>query len=81
MPIPLEKEFQYYLAHQQELVSKYDGKVVVIRDQKVIGTFDDEMSAIAETSKQHPLGTFLVQTVSAGSAGHTQTFHSRVAFG
>jgi hypothetical protein len=78
MAIPLEKEFQYYLKNQAELVRKYDGKFVVIKNREVIGVYTDEMEAIMETQKTEELGTFLVQRVAPGSAAHTQVFHSRV---
>ncbi len=75
----LEKEFQYYRDHQTELVEKYNGKFVVIKDLKVIGVYDVELDAIKETAKSHELGTFLVQKCEPGKSGYTQTFHSRVA--
>lgn len=81
MESPLEREFEYYLAHQAELVKKYDGKFIVIKDQKVIGAYDDQATAVSETQTDHELGTFLVQMVAPGNEAHTQTFHSRVAFG
>ena len=74
----LEKEFQYYLDHQKELVAKYGGKFVVIKGGAVIGAFDDELTALNETQKKHALGTFLVQKCEPGSESYTQTFHSRV---
>jgi len=72
-------EFNYYLEHQQELVQKYNGKIIVIKDQKVIGIFDSELEAIHEISKEHKLGTFLVQKCEPGKESYTQTYHSRVA--
>jgi sensor histidine kinase regulating citrate/malate metabolism len=80
MASPLEQEFKYYLDHQEELVKKYNGKFIVIKDRKVIRACDSELEAIAETVKEHDLGTFLVQKCEPGSAGYTQTYHSRVAF-
>jgi hypothetical protein len=77
---PLEVEFRYYLEHQDELVKKYDGRFVVIKDKQVIGVFDSELEAIEKTSEKHDLGTFLVQKCESGSGGYTQTYHSRVAF-
>ena len=77
---PLEQEFQYYVEHQDEIIKKHDGKVVVIKDGAVLGVFDDELTAVAETRKDHELGTFLVQRVSPGDSAYTHTFHSRVAF-
>jgi hypothetical protein len=78
----LKKEFDYYIAHQEEMVEKYNGKVIVLSNQKVIGVYDDDLSALMETQKTqtHKPGTFLIQRVTPGKSGYTQTFHSRVGF-
>ncbi len=76
----LKKEFEYYLANQDEMVRQYDGKFIVLKDEKVLGAYDDELTAITETQKTHQLGTFLVQQVSPGTNAYSQTFHSRVVF-
>lgn len=76
----LEKEFKFYLNHQDEMVKKYDGKVVVIKDGVVLGSYDDELDAVTETRKDHTLGTFLVQRVSPGADAYSQTFRSRAVF-
>ena len=80
MSNPLREEFQFYLDHQDEMVEKYDGKYIVIKDGKVLGAYDDELTAVIESKKAHELGTFLVQLVSKGTSAYTQTFHSRVVF-
>ena len=77
----LEEEFNFYLKNQSELVEKYNGKFIVIKGHEVIGVYDDELQAVMETSKQHELGTFLVQKCEPGEESYTQTYHSRVAFG
>jgi hypothetical protein len=79
MSSSLKKEFDYFLAHQEELAQKYAGKVLVIKDQTVLGVFDSELEAIQEVSKTHELGTFLVQNCDYTEETH-QSFHSRVAF-
>ncbi len=76
----LQQEFKFYIEHQDEMVKKYDGKFIVIKDGLVLGAFDDELTAVTETRKAHELGTFLVQRVSPGDAAYSQTFHSRVIF-
>ena len=76
----LEEEFKYYLDHQKELVEKYNGKFVVIKNHEVIGAFDSEIEAIDKTSKEHELGTFLVQKCEPGTESYTQTYHSRAIF-
>lgn len=78
---PLKKDFEFYLAHQGEMVEKYNGKFVVIKDGEVVGAFDNELTAISEAQKKgHKAGTFLVQFVSPGDTAYKQTFHSRVVF-
>jgi hypothetical protein len=76
----LKDEFDYYLANQDELVGKYAGRVIAIKGGKVLGDYDDELTAVTETQKEHKIGTFLVQRVTPGDAAYTQTFHSRVVF-
>lgn len=75
----LEKEFKYYLEHQAELVNKYNGKFIVIKDDKVLGAFASALEAIEKTTEQYELGTFLVQQCEPGNASYTQTYHSRVS--
>ena len=81
MESPLVIEFKYYLANQDDLVAKYDGKFIVLKDKKVLGTYSNQMDAISDMKKQgHKVGTFLVQKVEPGNTAYSQTFHSRVAF-
>ncbi len=80
MTKPLEKEFTYYLENQNELVKKYNGKFIVIKDTEVLGAYDTELEAIDKTTTKYELGTFLVQKCEAGTDSYTATFHSRVAF-
>ena len=76
----LEREFKYYVEHQDELVEKYNGKFIVIKDCNVIAAFDSELEAIERTAEQYELGTFLVQKCELGSESYTQTYHSRAVF-
>ena len=80
MTSPLIKEFNYYLANQDELVAKYRDRFVVIKGGQVIGIHDSELQAFKVTAKDHERGTFLIQHVSPGELEYTQSFHSRVAF-
>ena len=72
------REFQYFIAHQKELVQKHKDKFVVIKNCEVIGVYDNELEAITETQKVQELGTFLVQVCKPGKESYTQTYHSRV---
>lgn len=76
----LREQFEFYLAHQEEFVEQYDGKVIVIKDGALLDVYDSDLEAVTETSKLHELGTFLVQRVSGGDAEYTQHYQSRVVF-
>jgi hypothetical protein len=76
----LEKEFEFYVKNQNELVKKYNGKFIVIKDAQVIGAYDKELEAIEKTIEKHELGTFLVQKCEPGDESYSQTYHSRVIF-
>jgi len=76
----LDKEFQFYLSHQEELVQKYSGKFLVIKDEQIIGIYDTKEDAYIKAQENYELGSFLIQFCENGSDSYTQTFHSRVAF-
>lgn len=76
----LAKEFKYYLKNQEELAKEYNGKYIVIKDEKVLGSFNTIAEAYNDASAHHKVGTFLIQLVSPGNESHIRTFHSRVSF-
>jgi len=78
--ITLEKEFDFFVKNQKELVEKYKGKYVVIKDDKILGVYSSLSEAVEETSKREKLGTFLVQKCEPTNKVYTQNYHSRVSF-
>jgi hypothetical protein len=76
----LDKELQYYIDNQSELVARHRGNFLVIKDQTVIGVYSTEIEAYSETVKKHELGTFLIQECQPGDENYTQTFRTRVIF-
>ena len=80
MSSTLKKEFEWYLENQAELVKKYDGKVLVIKDQNVFGAYDDEFTAYMTAKDELELGTFLIKRCKPGKESYTATYHSRIAF-
>ena len=56
--------FDYYLAHQDDFVEKYNGQVVAIKDNEVLGAYPSYLTALIETEKTHEPETFLLQLVS-----------------
>lgn len=75
----LKKEYKFYQDNQKKFIQKYNGKVLLIVGEKLIGVFDDEESAYKEAINKYELGKFLIQRC-APENETTQTFHSRVIF-
>lgn len=76
----LEKEFEYYLEHQNELLQKYENRYIVIVGSKVVGDYANNEEALIEAKKTYQLGSFLIQKCTEGDSAYTYTFHSRVRF-
>lgn len=76
----LEKEFEYYVTHQDELVKLYAGKFIVIKNEKVIGVYNSEIDAYTDMVTKEDAGTFLIQECQPGNETYTQTFRTRVVF-
>lgn len=76
----LKEQFQWYLENQSELVNKYNGKFIVIKDKSVVDIFDTQDLALISSEKKYGLGSFIIQKCTPGEDSYTQTFHSRVVF-
>ena len=74
----LDKEFNYYLANQNELVKKYNGRTLVIMGEKVIADYADDNEAYFEAEKKYGLGNFLLQKCTPGEEAYSVIFHSMV---
>ena len=74
----LEKEYKYYLDHYDELLKQYDGKVLVIVGEQVVGTYDSERKAYYAAADKYPLGTFLIHKCSKDQKTYTVRYHSHV---
>jgi hypothetical protein len=76
----LEKEFKFYLDNQKDLLKEFLNKYIIIKEQKVVASFDTKQEAYDYATEKFELGSFLIQHCLPGDLGHTQTFHSQVIF-
>jgi len=74
----LEKEYKYFSDHLDEFIKKYKGKFIVLKNNCILGIYDSMPEAISETTKEHVLGTFIVQKC-VPEEQNIQRFHTRVA--
>ena len=76
VPDPLEKNLDWYIANQQELSAKHNGKILLIVDQKLVGAFDSMNDAYAAAVKVYAPGTYTLQPCSPDSDSYTLTLYN-----
>lgn len=74
----LKKEFQYYLDHQEELLKTYNGKIIVIVNDQVIGAYNNKKDAYLDSIKKYKPGTFLIIECTPGADSYTIHLRSRI---
>ena len=75
----LRDEFLYYLDNQAKIAEVHEGKVLVIKDKKIVGVYDSETAALKESVKKFELGSFLIQPCSADPESVVITLHNHIA--
>ena len=71
VPDPLKKNLEWYIANQQELSAKYNGRVLLIVDQQLVQAFDNMGDAYVEALKSYAPGTFTLQPCSPDADSYT----------
>jgi len=61
--IELEEEIAYFNAHKADLLSKYEGRFVLIKDSSCYGCFTTEAEAYEEGLKHFGNEPFLIKKV------------------
>lgn len=68
-----DTELNYFIEHQTELVEKYNGKTLVIQEKKILGVFDDPVTAYREMKKNGWLGKAALQRCIPGTDAYTMS--------
>jgi hypothetical protein len=76
VPDPLKKNLDWYITNQQELSAKYNGKVLLIVDQRLIEAFASMENAYQTALKSYAPGTFTLQPCSPDADSYTLTLYS-----
>ena len=74
----IERDFKYYLSHQNESVGQYDGKYIVLVNNKVVGSYEDYADAVYSSLEKYQPGTFMVQLCTPGESAYTARYYNRV---
>jgi len=76
VPGPLKKNLDWYIANQADLSAKYNGRILLIADQKPVAAFDSMDEACVTALKSCAPGNFTLQPCSPDSDSHTSTLYS-----
>lgn len=77
----IDQLFDYYLKHQEDLVTKYNGKYLVITIDGLQGVYDTQEEGYSSAIKTFGQGNFILQLCTAGKDAYTEKFFtSRVVF-
>ena len=71
-----DAENKYYEENKVALREKYLGKRVVIVNDKILGVYDSDSEAIAETSKTMELGTYCIKYIPVDPADENYRLHT-----
>ena len=57
----MDSNYVYFRDNLQRLIEDYNGKFIVIKNQSVIGKYNEFEEAYTETLKKEKLGDFIIQ--------------------
>lgn len=75
----MEKDFAFFNEHRDEFIKDHPGEYVVVRDEKVVGFFKNQMAAFS-AMKDSKLGTFLVKKCGPADQDIIEYHTRRVSF-
>lgn len=71
-----KEDFDYFIDNYQSIYQKYGHKFIAVRNKEILGAYDTEVDALNETSKNYPIGTFIVQECNGDESGYTNYISS-----
>ncbi len=71
-----DRELEYFIAHQDELVAQHRGKVLVLRGETVDGAYDSALEAYLDAQRRFSPGSFMLQPCEPGPGAYSVTIAS-----
>jgi len=56
-------DIEFFESNRQILVSRYTGKVVVIRGRKIVSVYEDAVMARRRAQEEFPAGSYLIRQI------------------
>lgn len=77
----VDKNYDWFKLNLHNLVKKYEGQYIVIKDCKVIASYSNFDEAFVNTNEQEEAGTYIIQLCSEDENKTGRTYHTlRVNF-
>lgn len=70
------EELEYFKQNQDGLVTKYKGKILVIKGSSIFGAYQTVIEALREASAKFDKGSFMLQPCEPGPEAYTVTISS-----
>ena len=70
--------YEWFREHLAELAKQYDGKYIVLKECRVIGSYDTFDEAWTETLKREKAGTFIIQLCTEDETQTAQTYFTNM---
>jgi len=74
----IKDDIRYYDENRKQLVKKYIGRYIVIKDQVVIADFKTKKQASRFASREYEKGTFLIKKVLPVIQSNRMIYYSRI---
>lgn len=65
------KDLSFFIANQDELVEKYNGKILLIHNQEVFDAYESNLQAYQNGIEKYGEGNFSIQRCIAGEEAYT----------
>lgn len=77
-----EQSFAYFRAHESEILKMYEGKIVAIYIDRILGTYPSKTNALLTVPRDFDIaaGSFLIKDLSQGVNSTVRIYQSNVHF-
>jgi len=76
-----KSQLEMYKECQSDLLRKYNGKIIAVKDGECLGDFQTKIDALREMSKKYHQGEFLIIRCTPGEREYTGYFSPFISFG
>lgn len=66
-----KEDFNWFLENYQSIYKQYGACYVAIKNQTILGIYENYKNAVDETKKSEALGTFIIQFCNGSESGYT----------